>query len=203
MAGRQKKLVTAVYSHPRCKSFFFSPSVKWGAWSWMCPSFSFLLPETLHNCLDYDLSNPSSLTPGYLDALPICYNVYFFCWMLINWVQGLLHLHKSAFLWLVPQQHACDPWLLGLPLKRKGESKEVGMGWGSLTGETEPRAESKVEETSVLHPSHALHLSDTFHILRTSRGWLALLKLASVHASVLASPPARRERCGSPTDSSI
>lgn len=80
--------------------------------------------------------------------------------MLINWVQGLLPRHKSAFLWFVPQQHACDPWLLGLPLKGKGESKEVGRGWGSLTEETEPRAESKVEETSVLHPSHVLHLSD-------------------------------------------
>lgn len=85
------------------------------------------------------------------------------------------------------------------------------MGVGVIHWGNRARAESKVEETSVLHPNLALDLSDAvlvnspshFSHFENCQGLVSLLKLASVRASVLASSPARGQSYGPPTDGSI
>ena len=135
---------------------------------------------------------------GYLDALPVCNNEYFFYWMLINWVQegppvtkahscGLFHIS-------MPVTHGC--WVC--PWREMKKAK----GCEASTSKGERRAESKGKfNFSSSKPSPASQSDDVVLSIILSMAWnlpgswLALLKLTSVHVNVLASPPAGRQRC--------
>lgn len=127
--------------------------------------------------------------------------------MLINWVQegppvtkvhscGLFHSN-------MPVTHGC--WVC--PWREMKKSK--GVCGSQQVGGTEARAETESRGNfSSSKPFPASQSDDVLLSITPCMpwdlpgGWLALLKLASVHVSVLASPPARRQRCGPPTDGS-